>query len=240
MKSFLYYFFNLLLMSTSVLAKTEVKIVELTGDVRVRYGLNEEWHKAAVGDVLKDIDTIFNGENAHSTLKLNDGSSFQLGANSVLDISDLRIILEKEMFLILMSKKVEKIEDKNTKTELRVGNVSVLHGLNAAEREPENLIEFQKAWSAREINGARALYEQNYFSNSIIKFYSILSRYDTLANQETIYLYMARGFEELDKKGQAIDAYQKLINILTTANNHSGKNTHMIEAANEAIEKLSN
>ena len=238
MKNFLYYFFCLLLLSASVLAKTEVHVIAITGDVRVRYGLNEEWHKAAIGDVLKDIDTIFNGENAHATLKLNDGSAFQLGPNSVLDISDLRIILEKEMFLILMSKKVNKIEDKNTKTELRIGNVSVLHGLNADEAEPESMIEFQRTWSTREINGARALYEQNYFSNSIIKLYSILSRYDTLANQETIYLYMARGFEELNKKGQAIDAYQKLITILA-AEDHPGENTQKIKAAHEAIEKLS-
>lgn len=239
MKHLFFCSYCLLFILNPIWAKTEVRIVSLNGDVQVRYALDEKWHKAAVGDVLKDIDTIFNGENASSTLKLDDGTTFRLGPNSVLDISDLREILEKEMFLFLMSKKVDKIEHKNIKTELRVGNVSVIHGSDVKENNPASIADFQKAWSQKEINGAQALYEHNFFSNSIIKLHNILSRYDTLANREVIYLYMAKGFEALDKKGQAIDAYQKLINILTADKNKSEENIRKAKHAQLAIENLS-
>jgi len=240
LKNIIIYFIALLFISNSVLAETKVKIMSLSGDVKVRYGLNEEWHKASVGLVLKDIDTIFNGENSRSILQLDDGSDFLLGPNSVLDVADLRTILEKEMFLILMSKKVNEIENKDIKTELKVGNVSVIHGMNAKAMSIESILSHQRDWSIKEINGAKALYDQNYFSNSIIKLHSILSRYDTLANKQLVYMYLAKAFEAIDKKGQAIDAYQNLINVLNSNKNLSEETSRKIEQAELAIKQLSN
>ena len=231
--------FCLILAGNFVFAGTEVQIVKINGDVKVRYGLDEQWRKAAVGEILKDIDTIFNGENAHSVLKLDDGTLFTLGSNSVLDVADLRKILEKEMFLFLMSQKVNSIENSNNKTELRVGNVSVIHGMNARETNHEQIIEEQKLWSLKEIHGAIALYENNYFSNCIVKMHTILSRYDSLANQELIFLYLGQAFEALNKKGQAIDAYQKLLQILTLAKDQSGEKARKADQIRLVIKNLS-
>jgi len=239
MKNIIYFIFCLMLVFNSAFANTEVQIVSIKGDVKVRYGLNEQWQKAAAGEILKDIDTIFNGEDARSVLKLDDGSLFTLGPNSVLDISDLRIILEKEMFLFLMSKKVSSLENTNGKTELRVGNVSVIHGMDAREMSSADITARQKSWALREIHGAVALYENHYFSNCIVKLHTILSRYDTLANQGMIYLYMGQAFEALEKKGQAIDAYQKLVQILTLGKNQSVENVQLVKQIRLEIKKLS-
>ena len=138
-----------------------------------------------------------------------------------------------------MSKKVDKIENKNIKTELRIGNVSVIHGEDAKKVKPENGTEFLKAWSLKEINGAKALYEQSYYSNSIVKLNTILTRYDTLANQELIYLYLGKGFEALNKNGQAIDAYQQLITLLSSHKPISVGDKKNIEQAQIAIKNLS-
>ena len=54
--------------------------------------------------------TGITGENGEITLQFQSSKKFILGKNSILDIGDLREIQEKELFLYLMSKKVEKIE----------------------------------------------------------------------------------------------------------------------------------
>lgn len=219
-------------------AEIEVQITALSGDVKIRYGLEEKWHKAAIGLVLKEIDTIFNGEDGKVTLKLNDNSTFYLGPNSVIDISDLRIIKEKEMFLILMSQKIDQIEPRNTKTQLRVGNVSVIHGMYRPDKDSSNSDAYQKNWSLKEINGAKALYEQKYYSNSIIKLHDILNRYNTLIDQSIIYFYIAKGFKALNQKGQAVDAYQKIIEIYNNKIKHNKEDILQYQQAKSALKDL--
>ena len=113
---------------SSATAEISVKIIHLGGNVKIRYGLEENWNSASVGILLKEIDTILTGENSEVVLKYEDGNTFQLDSNAMLDIGDLRKIYEKELFLYLMSKKVDQIETNDEKTPLRIGNVSVVHG----------------------------------------------------------------------------------------------------------------
>ena len=124
-----------LLSTQIVFAATQVKIVNISGEVKIRRGVEETWEDAARGMVLKEIDTIQTGEGAEVTLEINSSESFKLRENSILDISDLRKISEKEMLLFLMSKKIQKIEPRKQKTPLRVGNVSVVHGESKAEKK---------------------------------------------------------------------------------------------------------
>ena len=47
----------ILLFIHGISAAEEVKIVSIKGEVLVRLGLDEEWKKAQVGAILKDVDT---------------------------------------------------------------------------------------------------------------------------------------------------------------------------------------
>ena len=63
-----------------------------------------------------------------------EGQRFTLDANSILDISDLRKIQERELFLYLMTQKVDKLKIQEKSTKIRIGNVSVVHGNSKQEK----------------------------------------------------------------------------------------------------------
>ncbi|MBN1466209.1 hypothetical protein JXA02_10625, partial [candidate division KSB1 bacterium] len=116
--------FTLLCLTTVFPAVT---VERTAGEVMVRRGLDEQWLTVRKGMLLEDIDTIQTGEGT-VVLKMPDGSTFTMGSLSIVDISDLRKISRQEMFIFLMSQKVQKIAPRQGTSELIVPNVSSVHG----------------------------------------------------------------------------------------------------------------
>ncbi len=222
----------------SVNAANNVKIISLFGDVKVRYGLEENWNNAQKGMSLKEVDTILSGEGAEIVLQTTEGETFKLGGNSILDITDLRKIVEKELFLILMSKKIEQIEHKKEKTKFRIGNVSVVHGESKDTTNSKDGDSTQSNWFVREVNGAVALFTQKYFPNTIIKLNKILSKYSPVKDCGKIYYYIGKSFEAINKPGQAVDAYKKSIEWCKEQNCEGVKYHDRILLTEQAIKKL--
>jgi hypothetical protein len=134
----------------------DVKILEAKGNVMVRFGIEESWHKAQIGSILKNIDSILSGEDGRVLLELEGGMQFKIGANTVLDIADIREIQERELFMYLMSQKIDKLETPEDSTPVRVGNVSIVHGDSKQVDKPVESAEVQEDWYPFEMNGAMA------------------------------------------------------------------------------------
>ncbi len=238
MKTLLVTIILVLMTSKFIKAEITVQIISVSGDVSVRYGLDEKWQPAAAGMILKDIDTILSGENAEVILKTGEQKTFMLGSNAILDIADLRKVQEKELFLYLMSKKVDQIEPPDKKTRLRVGNVSVVHGSLNKTGDSSAVDTGRSKWAILEKNGALALQMQKYYTNSIIKLHKIIEKYEAQINKGEIYFYIAKGFEAINKDGQAIDAYKKSINYYESSEDDNSKKK--IVEIRKQINKLKN
>jgi hypothetical protein len=219
-------------------AQIRIKVVHTSGDVKVRYGLEENWQPAVTGVFLKDIDSILCGENSEAVLKLESGETFALGSNAVLDVGDLRMIYEKELFLYLMSKKLEDIEPRLEKTPLRVGNVSVIHGESRARADSSKAARSESSWAERELNGALDLFAQKFYSNTIIKLHKILEKYDSFLDTGKIFFYIARSFEALELNGQAIDTYKIVIDNLENQNSINDETKKILAESKKAVERL--
>jgi tetratricopeptide (TPR) repeat protein len=219
-------------------AQTVLKIVGISGVVMVRFGLEEEWKPASIGIQLKEIDTILTGENSETVIQLADGTIFNLRSNSVLDLGDLRKIYEKELFLFLMSQKVGQIESPQEKTPLRIGNVSVVHGASKVTADSTISQSPDSTWSVREINGAFSLYLQEFYSNAVVKFHKILQKYESFVDSGMIYFYIARSLEKLNLNGQAIDAYQFVVDSYKNDETKNGKSAEWIKESQKSIERL--
>lgn len=192
-------------------AAPAVKIISLSGEVKVRRGVEETWHHAITGMLLEDVDTILTGEASTVVLELPDGGSFRLGGFAILDIADLKKITEREMFLFLMAQKVHKIPLRPEKAKLRIGNVSVVHGESKAGSERnQSPKEYSQNW-LQETNGAKALYDQHFFTNAIVKLHKVVAKYPDREDCGEIHFYLGKAFEALDKTGQAIEGYQNAL-----------------------------
>jgi len=218
----------------TVAAAPAVKIISISGEVKVRRGVEESWHPAAAGMSLEAIDTILTGEASAVALETPDGGTFRLGSYAILDIADLRKITEREMFLYLMSQKVNQIPQRPEKVKLRVGNVSVVHGESkAGESADKNKKPESQIW-AQETNGAKALYEQRYYPNAVVKLHKVLAKYPDLEDCGEIHFYLGKAFEALNKPGQALEAYKVALDRLC----ENDPSKQRAEAARQAIERL--
>lgn len=200
--------FNTLLPSLVLLTNAfpAVQIAGIKGQVKVRQGLDEHWIDAQKGMLLQEIDTIQTWEGT-VVLQKQDGSTFTMGSLSILDISELRNITRHEMFLFLMSQKVQRLGPRQQPAKLHLPNVSSVHGekKSAAAREPKN--EDVQSW-VRELNAAKAMVEQALYTNSVVKLHKVLSRYSEISDCGEVNLCLGKSFEELNEPGQAIDNYQ--------------------------------
>ena len=219
-------------------AEIDVKVVKSSGDVKVRYGLDEKWQPLALGSILKDIDTILTGEKSEVVLKFESGSTFKLGSNAVLDIGDLRKIYEKELFLYLMSKKVENMEPRHEKTPLRIGNVSVVHGESKEIDDTGTFLRGEQDWAEWELNGAIALQDQAYHPNAVIKLHTILDKYPETTDRGKIYFYIAKSLEALDMYGQAIDAFEVVIDTYRQESDINTEKKERLDTSQEALARL--
>ena len=156
----------------------------------------------------------------------------------MLDIGDLREIEEKELFLFLMSKKVENIQPSKGKTKLRIGDVSAVHGESKAKTDTTQSNENENLLVDKEINGAVALFIQKYYTNTLYKLHSLLDKYKSIIYNGKVYYYIARSFEFLNKKGQAVDAYQVVIKTYENKESLSqDEKKYLIESQN-ALQRL--
>lgn len=208
------YILMALLCSTSVLFSefSTVKIVSVTGQVKVREGLDENWIPAREGMQLKIVDTILSESEARAVIDIPGKGRFVIGGNTLLDIGDLREISEKEMFLFLMSQKVKKMSPSDGKTELKIGNVSVVHGEDRGKTDATTTDQRKNLRREQEKNGAEALYSHHYFTNAVVKLTNIILRYPGINDCGEVYFFLGKAFEALNKIGQAMDAYRQVLN----------------------------
>ncbi|MBN1781802.1 hypothetical protein JW948_11795 [bacterium] len=182
-------------------------IHQIKGDVRVRRGMEEVWSPAGAGMELKAMDTVFSGEASEVVLVLDDQTRFVLGSNAVLDISDLRRITERQLFLYLMSQKVGRLPDSDDSQKIHIANVSVVRGSRVGTDSGQEATDRSRDWK-QEVNGAKALFQADFHTNAIMKFYRILERYPGIEDRGEIHFYIGRSFERLEETGRAYDAYQ--------------------------------
>lgn len=219
--------------AASSFAKAGVKIISISGEVKIRRGVEETWQRAGVGMSLEAIDTILTGEASAVTLETPEGGAFRLGSFAILDIADLRKISEREMFIYLMSQKVNQIPDRSEKAKLRVGNVSIIHGARAETPASESGRDESQSWR-QETNGAQALYEQGYFPNAVVKLHKVLAKYPSREDCGEVHYDLGKAFEALQKNGQAVDAYK----IVLERACDNGASQQRAEAAREALARL--
>jgi hypothetical protein len=221
-----------------VWADGEVEITNMKGDVRIRVGLDEEWQNARIGMILKNLDTIYCGENSLVILLNQDGQKFTLEANSILDISDLRKIQDRELFLFLMTQKVDQIEPEDTNTKIRVGNVSVVHGESKNDDNTHDLSNSDIDWYKYEVNGADALIEHTYYPNAIIKLHQIKNRYSEEKDQGFTNYRIGYSFEVMQNKGQAMDNYHSALALYIKFNSDGTSEPGWIKETRAAIERM--
>jgi tetratricopeptide (TPR) repeat protein len=207
----------------------------MKGDVFVRLGLEENFQKVQNNQILNEFDTILTGETGEAVLKIDDKIFLNIKNRTVIDIIDLRKIQENELFLFIMSQKINKLEPVEHQ-KIEVGNVSIIHGDKKEENEMHKK-DLKDDWYQLEMNGAQVLYDYGYYANAIIKFYKIENKYEDKFNDGECQYRLAKSFEAENYKSQAIEAYQKALDIFKKCTDDSRK-PEWLDDARHSLKKL--
>jgi len=232
--------FLFFVISSTVFSKVTVRIQYIKGEVTVRRGLEEEWKIAKQGMILKDVDTILVGENSKVILDLGDKATFTLGSYSILDIGDLRRITKREMFLYLMSLKIEKIDRTQTDEKIRIQNVSVVRAEKKNTEKKTDMKNNTMDYWTFELNGAEALIQQRYFTNSVMKLVKIYNHYGDQRNPGLIHHRLGQSFEALYEPGRAMESYKKAIQLIQQSGYQNNEYKERFQACDEAIQRIQN
>ena len=92
--------------------------------------------------------------------------------------------------------------------------------------------------SDKEINGTVALFVQKYYTNTLYKLHNLLDKYKSRINIGKVNYYMAKAFEALHKKGQALDAYQRVIENYKDKSTLSTEDSIYVSESQNAVSKL--
>lgn len=228
-----------LLFSSICAGGSFITIKSISGDVKVRRSMDEHWNRAGKNMRLKKVDTILTSEASSVTLELADGRLFKLGGNAILDISDLRKISERELFLHIMSKKIGGIKAPSSPSPpIRLKNVSAVRAENRDKDTALRPKDPKQKWT-RESNGARALYEQEYYPNTILKLHRVLIQFPRARKCSEIYYLLGRSFEKLGQPGRAKEAYRTVLQNESTDSCAQAQAVRVYDLAATAIERIS-
>jgi tetratricopeptide (TPR) repeat protein len=114
----------------------------------------------------------------------------------------------------------------------------VVHGESKVASEDVSDKNLKIDFMLQEKNGARALYEQQLYPNSIIKYHKILDKYEAEEECGEIHFYLGKSFEALSQIGQAVDAYEQAIHQLQQPDCDNPNAEKWSAEAQQAIEKL--
>lgn len=196
-------------------SRESVVIQKLRGDVTVRHGVTEVWATVAPGDVLRPDDSMKIGKNGTALLVVNllkEGTQtvkrINLPPEVIVDISDIRNLSPEELMLKLTMEKVRASSYQWRNDELQIPNTSVVHGRNEDASSPPK--ENDPRTGELQLNGARVLYNNGFYSTCALKTMELFRLYPPLGERFENRLMMADALAQADLRSEALTEYSNL------------------------------
>lgn len=198
---------SIVLIGNSVLG--QLKVVEVKGDVTVRFGVSQEWHAVRVGDVLKPEDSMKSGKRSSATLLVDGTKRIVIPENVIVDLSDFRKLTQEELLLKLAMERVRAIPVEDKRDGLIVPQTTVIHGAekNTVEQSSRSI-----DIGLLQLNGTRVLYNGGYYATCALKAKEVLRLYPEFSNNIKARLMIASALEKENLKGEALTEYRSLAN----------------------------
>jgi hypothetical protein len=192
-----------------------IVVQKLQGDVTVRHGVTEAWTQIAVGDVLKPDDSMKIGKRGSAQLLVRVNRSgirtakrMSMPAEVIVDMSDIRDLSQEELMLKLTMEKVRASSYQWRNEELHIPNASVVHGQNQAEGAAPR--ENDSQTGAFQLNGARVLFDNGFYSTCALKTMELFRLYPPLGSVFDNRLMMADALAQANLRSEALAEYNGL------------------------------
>jgi hypothetical protein len=198
------------LLVTCIALGEDIVVRKLHGDVSVRHGVTEIWTKVSVGDVLRPDDSMRTGKRGTAALAVAS-KIITLPGEVIVDLSDVRELSQEELMLKLAMERVRASSYEWKSNEMNIPNVTTVHGRNEAKSAP--LTENNVQVGTFQLNGAKVLFANGFYSTCALKSMDVLRRYPPLAAKFANRLLVAQALEKANLHGEALNEYISLSSL---------------------------
>jgi hypothetical protein len=207
----------LIFLGMATLSGGQIVVQKVQGDVQLRQGVTEVWHRVAPGDILKPDDTMKTGPKGTAVILVPAASPQKsskrvtLPPDVMVDISDVRELSQEELMLKLAMEKVRSSSYQPTNDGLNIPNASVVHGTNKSGETalPENEI----AVGILQLNGTRVLFENGFYPTCALKAMEVFRLFPALGERFGNRLLVAEALERARLKGEALNEYGAMLKL---------------------------
>jgi hypothetical protein len=186
----------------------DIIVQRLQGEVAVRHGVTEAWTKIAIGDVLKPDDTMKTGKKSSAVISVGNAKRISIPPEVIVDASDFRTLTQDELMLKLTMEKVRSTSYQWKNDELNLPNTTAVHGPDKSTSTP--LLENDLQNGALQMNGARLLFDNSYFSTCALRGLEIFRLYPPMGEKFENRFLVAQSLEKANLRGEALNHYTAL------------------------------
>jgi hypothetical protein len=188
----------------------DMKIIAISGAVSIRHGVQEEWTRAAVGDILKPEDSIELRKKSTATILIDGKIKMTIPESVIIDIADIRNLTQEELLLKLAMEQVRSIPPKKDENELIIPRTTTVHGDNR-NAVPSSSVE-NKEIGQMQLNGTKVLYDHGFYATCVLRVKEIFRLHPELSKMVTMHLMVAAALEKMNLTGEALNEYINLKN----------------------------
>jgi hypothetical protein len=188
------------------LLAADFAVKAVRGTVEVRRGVNEEWRKVKIGDLLKPEDSMRTGPGASATIEM-EKRRLVVPELTILDISDVRQLTQEDFLMKLAMENILAVPPRE-KDELAIPSATVLHGESRLKSDLP--VASDSKVGEMQLHGARVLYDNSYYATSILKSKETLRTHPEVRTNYDARLTVAMAFEKMKLTKEAITEYSVL------------------------------
>lgn len=208
----------------------DIKLLSAKGDVKVRRGVSEQWQQIKAGEILNLDDAIFIGIKSTAAVSVDGQKKLILPEKTIVEISDLRYLSKEELLLKLAMDRIIAVPQQDRRNELIPAQTTVIHGEKKSETSVAVKPTVENA--LKMLNGAKMLFENNFYGTCALRVREVLRMYPTLENSIEYKLLTANSLEKVGLYDEALSEY-----VSIQSENLSGKQKQELHQKIERLKK---
>jgi hypothetical protein len=184
----------------------QLKVLTTKGDVKVRYGVSEEWKQLKAGDQINLADAIRTSSKSSAVIQIDNQKKIALNEKTIVEMADLRYLSQEELLLKLAMERILSVSPQDRDNDLIPARTTIIHG----EKKSKVQLPISNDIAMMQLNGAKLLYDNNFYGTCAIRIKEVLRLNQSLSDVVDYKLMMVNSLEKSNLFEEALNEYASL------------------------------